>query len=53
MYKLRKAKKKVFDWNHISPPLTEEVNELKCYYCIYHCKCWAYKQVTKRLRKYK
>ena len=46
--------KSIFDWNHISDKLTEEqIEELKSYYHTYHKKCWAYKQASKRLKKWK
>jgi len=44
-------RKSAFNWNHISNKLTEEqIKELKTYYYTYHRKCWAYKQVAKRLK---
>ena len=46
--------KRIIDFNHISDKLTEDqVRELRAYYCSYHRKCWAFKQATKRLKKYK
>ena len=46
--------KSIFDWNHISDKLTEEqIEELKSYYHTYHKKCWAYKQASKNLKKWK
>ena len=46
--------KSIFDWNHISDKLTEEqIEELKSYYHTYHKKCWAYKQASKHLKKWK
>jgi len=46
-------RKSVFTWNHISKKLTEEqIEELKSYYQTYHKKCWAYKQATKRFKKW-
>ena len=36
-------KHKIFDWNHISPNLSDnEIKEFKAYYCSYYRKCWAY-----------
>ena len=47
-------KNKIFDWNHISPNLSDnEIKEFKAYYCSYHRKCWAYKQALKRFKKCK
>ena len=47
-------RKNIFDWNHISNKLTEEqIKEIKAYYYTYHRKCWAYKQASKRLKKWK
>ena len=46
--------KNIFNWNHISSDLTEDqIEELKSYYITYHRKCWAYKQATKRFKKWK
>ena len=47
-------RKNIFDWNHISNKLTEEqIKEIKAYYYTYHRKCWAYKQASKHLKKWK
>ena len=47
-------RKNIFDWNHISNKLTEEqIKEIKTYYYTYHRKCWAYKQASKHLKKWK
>ena len=49
-----KIKRKIFDWNHVSPNLTEDqVKELKSYYRTYHRKCWAYKKAYKHFKKLK
>ena len=45
--------KSIFNWNHISVELSDaQIEELKSYYKTYHKKCWAYKQVVKRLKKW-
>ena len=47
-------RRNVFDFNHISSELNEEqITELKEYYQTYHRKCWAFKQATKRFKKWK
>ena len=46
--------KHIFNWNHISPNLTQDqITELKEYYQTYHKKCWAFKQAAKRFKKWK
>ena len=46
--------KNIFNWNHISPNLTQDqITELKEYYQTYHRKCWAFKQAAKRFKKWK
>ena len=49
---MKKSRKSIFHWNHISNKLTEEqIEELKSYYHSYHKKCWAYKQALKNFKK--
>ena len=51
---MNKTKINISYWNHVSEKLTnEQEKELKIYYKSYHKKCWAYKQATKRLKKWK
>ena len=51
---MKEHRKSIFNWNHISDKLIEEqIEELKSYYHSYHKKCWAYKQASKRLKKWK
>ena len=51
---MKEHRKSIFKWNHISDKLIEEqIEELKSYYHSYHKKCWAYKQASKRLKKWK
>ena len=51
---MKEPRKSIFNWNHISDELTEEqIEELKSYYRTYHKECWAYKQKSKRLKKWK
>ena len=51
---MKEPRKSIFNWNHISDELTEEqIEELKSYYRTYHEKCWAYKQASKHLKKWK
>ena len=51
---MKEPRKSIFNWNHISDELTEEqIEELKSYYGTYHEKCWAYKQASKHLKKWK
>ena len=53
LYVYDKAKK-IIDFNHISNQLTEsDIDEHKAYYKTYHRKCWAYKQATKRYKRWK
>ena len=54
IYLMVDRRKSIFNWNHIADTLTEEqVAELKSYYRVYHRKCWAYKQATKRYRRWR
>ena len=51
---MKKQRKNIFNWNHISDKLTEEqIDELKMYYRTYNKKYWAYKQAMKRFKKWK
>ena len=51
---MKEHRKSIFNWNHISDKLTEEqIEELKSYYHSYHKKCWAHKQASKPLKKWK
>ena len=51
---MKEPRKSIFNWNHISDELTnEQIDELKSYYHTYHKKCWAYKQKSKRLKKWR
>ena len=51
---MKEPRKSIFNWNHISDELSEEqIEELKSYYRTYHEKCWAYKQASKHLKKWK
>lgn len=51
---MTEKRKNIFTWNHISDKLTEDqIKELKAYYYTYHKKCWAFKQATKRLKRWK
>ena len=51
---MKKSRKSIFNWNHISDKLTEEqIEELKSYYQTYHKKCFAYKQAVKHLKKWR
>ena len=51
---MKEQRKSIFNWNHISDELTnEQIDELKSYYHTYHKKCWAYKQKSKRLKKWR
>ena len=51
---MKKSRKSIFHWNHISNKLTEEqIEELKSYYHSYHKKCWAYKQALKNFKKWR
>ena len=51
---MKEHRKSIFNWNHISDKLIEDqIEELKSYYHSYHKKCLAYKQASKRLKKWK
>ena len=48
---MKKPRKSIFNWNHISNKLTEEqIEELKAYYHTYHKKCWSHKQALKKFK---
>ena len=51
---MKKPRKSIFNWNHISNKLTEEqIEELKAYYHTYHKKCWSHKQALKNFKKWR
>ena len=51
---MKKSRKSIFYWNHISNKLTEDqIEELKSYYHSYHKTCWAYKQAFKNFKKWR
>ena len=51
---MKELQTSIFNWNHISDELTkEQIEELKCYYRVYHKKCWAYKHAFKHYKRLK
>ena len=48
----RVRKASVFDFNHITPNISDdEINTLKALYCRYHYKCWVYKKAYLNYKK--
>ena len=51
---MSRPKSEIFNWNHFSDKLTkEQIEELKSYYKVYHRKCWAFKQATKKFKRWR
>ena len=51
---MSRPKSKIFNWNHFSDKLTkEQIEELKSYYKVYHRKCWAFKEATKKFKRWR